>query len=92
MVSVASTSIRQFPKQFAVALLLAGSASAGLAIHVAAQGAGTKFMACRSTAWSDYSSCSAANSGWGQVGCEVAIELDLLGCDAELVRDLNPLG
>ena len=80
---------KQLPAAFfAVVVMLMASA----AIVRAEDGAGTKFFKCRDTARAQGNSCwSQADGFWDKAECRMAFELDLLECDADLVKDLNPL-
>lgn len=51
-----------------------------------AQGAGTRYFECRDGAWGDYGQCD--GGFWSR--CRVALELDLMGCNAGLIDDLWP--
>jgi len=55
-------------------------------------GAGTEFMECRADAHYDMAMCyyETRESRWAYMGCNIAWELDLLGCDAMLLEKLCP--
>ena len=57
-----------------------------------ASGPGTEWYKCRDAALLQHDICSNGASLFGEIRCSVAYELDLLGCDADLVKALNPLG
>ena len=80
---------KQLPAAFfAVVVMLMASA----AIVRAEDGAGTKFFKCRDAARTEANSCwSQADGNWDKFECRMAFELDLLGCDADLVKSINPL-
>jgi hypothetical protein len=72
---------------FVVTLMLMSTA----ALLRAEDGAGTKFFKCRDTAHSTYATCKSHAEGfWEKAECWAAWEFDLLGCDAQLLRDLKP--
>jgi hypothetical protein len=75
----------------AAALLLALLVS--VTIGQAQDGVGEAYFECRDAAWESGKECyeERGDSFWGRARCNIQIELDLLGCTANLVRDLNPL-
>ena len=53
-------------------------------------GPGTEFRECRNQAWADYNECLVeSTSRWGRAMCDVAWDLDNIGCDVELMKDLT---
>lgn len=75
-------------------VLLAFAALAVLAtpLLVDAQGAGTAWMKCRDQAWIDMGVCYYNATSWmSQMKCNIAFDLDLWGCNAELIHALSPL-
>jgi hypothetical protein len=75
-----------------VLLMAATMIVSSAAVLSADPGAGTKFFACRDAAHAAEKVCYTAATGfWESAKCFAAHELDLLGCDAALIRALNPL-
>ena len=54
-----------------------------------AQGAGTTWLACRQTAYSNYMNCLSAGSGyWDNLACYIAGSLDMVTCDVAAAKGL----
>lgn len=79
--------VRRALAVFAVAVLLF---AAPLLVH--AQGAGSTWLTCRDRSLIDMGICYLNASGyWDKFRCNLGYELDLWGCNADLVDKLTPL-
>lgn len=58
----------------------------------ASEGPGTEFRKCRADAHYDMAMCyhHERDNRFGYMWCNIAWELDLLGCDAELLEEICP--
>ena len=75
-----------------LALSLALVLATPLLTHAQEKGAGTTYMACRDDAFIEMGICYLNASGYlSKVRCNIAFELDLWGCNADLVDALSPL-
>jgi hypothetical protein len=53
-------------------------------------GAGTEFVACQNTAWSDYNSClMSSDHEWEKKLCDLAFEADIAWCGSVYYRRLK---
>lgn len=75
-----------------LALSLALVFTTPLLTHAQESGAGTTYMECRDDAFIEMGICYLnATRYLSKVRCNIAFELDLWGCNSDLVEALNPI-